>query len=183
MGTTYILLASQSIANNTTTTFTFSGIPNSYTDLHVLANIKGFTTSGDTNTPMNMRINGLTSSVYYAQGITWYNSAKIDRTLSGDTSVVMSNAIPTNQADSSIRSLHRLYYPRYSETNESRKIGWWDSSTMWNSNTASFSSHRSWIYDSANSTAISSITFFVTSTNTWFGSGSRFYLYGIDRNA
>lgn len=182
MGTTFALLASQTITNNTTTTFTWSGIPQDYTDLQVVANVKGYNNSANNQIPLAMRINGSSTAIYSQAGVLWSTAAKADIAFTTLTYVTLDASLATNQVDTAYRNLFRLYFPRYSETNASRKQGYFDGTSGYNS-TIQRNYHVSWIYDSANTSGISSITFLTYNSNNWFGNGSQFYLYGINRNA
>lgn len=171
MATTYTLIKGETLASNVTS-YSFTSIPSTYTDLFLRMNIR-LTTVGK-NEYVTLRLNNSTASEYsetrlYAQSASVYS----DRKSGYDRAYTLSYANGTTSTANSFSSTG-IYFPSYlSSTNKSFSVANVQLDGIAASNNT-VSSAELW----RNTSAISSITIQPEGSGS-LATNSTFYLYGI----
>jgi hypothetical protein len=171
MTKTYEPIANQTMNNNTTSTVTFSSIPQTYTDLVLVYKMW----SGNSNTgQVFIRLNGITTNIYDYGGFSLRNPNTVQsfgiyqladrRTSLYDGSWAITSSLPS-------MSIFNIF--NYSSSSRKKAISSQNITAF--SNDLYYSS-MSGLYRSNN--AVTSVSIFALSSAT-FASGSSFTLYGI----
>ena len=174
MPSTYKLIASNVLATTTLST-TFSSIPNTYTDLVVVGSGRS-NGAGAAIDAFNIRINGLSTSIYNIVGFRGDGSVTAASLQSGQTQMQFSQGLDAVNAPANTFSSFEMYFPNYLSSGNkavSAHTAQEDNATnayMW-AQAGSVST----------TSAITSITIYSGNTPnaTSFVAGSSFYLYGI----
>jgi hypothetical protein len=175
MPNTHIRIAEQ-VASSAQSSLTFSSIPQTYTDLLLLASVRTTTNNGGRDTWV-LTLNGVTGANYgYVYNINYeatnnaagYGGANYPNSRMGYASCA------ANDSDSTFFGVSKVYIPSYSQTGF-RKIVRFDSGTI--SHTATqFMLARS-AGRHSETAAITSITVYPNADN--FATGTTYTLYGI----
>lgn len=163
----YAFIAQQQLTNNSTTSVTFSNIPNTYADLYLVYRARSYNFS-DQNF-LSFRLNNITTANYYTRG--WSNN--FGGGVDGTTSAAL-GYVSGNSSSNSYFGSGDLYLTKY--TNTSFNKGWTGAGGHgWGTGT-----NQSYIQvytgELATTNAITSIEIY---SNQAMGSGSLFTLYGI----
>lgn len=165
MATTMSLIAKQTVGADGATSVTFSNIPQTFTDLKLVASMRS--TRAATNDTLTLQINStnITGRRLYGDG-------------SGAASDTTPQVLPpAANATANTFSNTEFYIPNYASTTQYKSVSIDD--TMENNATASYMDMIAGIY-SAN-TAVTSITLDLDNGN--FPEFSTFYLYGISNSS
>ena len=173
MANTYELIASTQLTS-TSTGFTFSSIPQTYTDLEFrLSSRSDF---ADTNSNVIVRLNGVSTQIYRNAQMSYYSSGlNYNTSFNGN----YFNNGPFNAGASltaNTYGMDRFYLPNYTSSTMFKAILGFTSITQSTGNGWAIHYHGS----SADTAAVTSITVAPYSNN--FISGSNFYLYGIKKS-
>lgn len=172
MANTYALIASNTLGTNTSTV-TFSSIPATYSDLVVKISCRS-TATGVNGALLQLRINGLSTSIYYwtyftglgfGSGSTSYGN--------GTTYFEMSSALASAGNGANIFGAHELHFSNYAGS--TNKILYATNGLMNNSATPYVGATVGYL---ANTGAITSLTFTDVAAGN-FVTSSTFDLYGI----
>ena len=172
MAVTYYSIASQVLLSNTAT-LTFSGIPNTYTDLILKVDAK--TDAGTIQDNLNLQFNGDTASNYTTMSISGSPgiTGSVQNNTAGTSATIYAGAEGSNTSGANTFGMCEVNMPNYTSTTKKLFRG---RAISCGSTTLSVMNQFGITYN--NTTAISSITIFRT-TGTTFLTGSRFDLYGI----
>ena len=168
MATTYELLSTINVTNGTTQTVTFSSIPQTHGDL-VLRFAARSNFASSTNGQITVLVNGSACTYTGFRG-----TALGKQALQSGTAMVVDYAVPTDLENTGIFGDAELYFPSYTETNDSKPFRW--SSALPGRNSVSYLVEAAGARGSI--AAITSISLSVPATYA-FISDSNFYLYGI----
>ncbi len=166
MAVTYVLIEAKTAVNSSISTYTFSGIPDTYTDLAMLVSCRN--ASGNYG-GYQVRINGQNSN----QGYQFFRGFLSQKQANYRTDMIDVAQLPITNTPNTVFSADSFYFPNYSTTVMSKSFTA-ESSNMYSTNDYSvrLSGATQWA-----TTKISSID--VTLDTDVFLSGSTFYLYGI----
>jgi hypothetical protein len=166
MAVTFVLIESKTAANSSISTYTFSSIPDTYTDLALFSSCR----SANSNYGgYQIRINGQNSN----QGYQFFRGYSGTKQANYRTDMIDVAQLPITNTANGVFSADQFYFPNYSTTVMSKSFTA-DSGNMYNTNDYSLrmSGATQWA-----TTKISSID--VTLDTDTFLSGSTFQLYGI----
>ena len=170
MATTYELIASSSLANNTTNTVTFSSIPQTYTDLKLVISARSDVT-GQQYANIVMQPNGATTNLSDKNLFTINGTSAGS---GGDNEMVIGQAATGDQT-ANVFGNSEAYIPNYTGSN-------YKSSSMdgVNENNATGAAVTMFAGLWQNTAAITSLDIkFLSGSGTNFKQYSTFYLYGI----
>ena len=111
MATTYELIASQTLGS-TASSVTFSSIPSTYDDLHLVVSARTNSTSGDGFLPLYVRFNSDSGSNYSYRTIQATGSTAASGNGSGETNLFLSY-VPGAVGTSNTFGSHSAYIPNY----------------------------------------------------------------------
>lgn len=170
MATAMELIAKHSLTTNTASV-TFSDIPSTYTDLHLVGSVR--TNQNNYAGNVRLRFNGATSDTNHSYRLLYTSENSV---LSTSNSYILISPVNGATSTSDTFSSFEAYLPNYAgSTNKSvSSIGFQEnnSSTQW----IVYVAAGLW----SNTAAVSSLTLAELSGNN-FVSGSNFYLYGITK--
>jgi len=175
MANTYVLISSSTPTG--VSTVTFSSIPQTYTDLVLMASVRSPAASGDN---LKMTING-SSSASYSTTLLWGygTSPGSNRTTTGGAHGAYILIPEINAANYTANTFSPLevYIPNYTITTN-KQISFFEVAENNSTSLSAIQAGAGYIQISA---AVTSIT--VTDYNSQnFVTGSSFYLYGIKKN-
>lgn len=149
-----------------TTSLTFSGIDQNYTDLILIASAKAVAAGDD----LGIRFNGDSSSIYSYVFLTGDGSSATRRVGGSQSGIICdyNGSVRTSEY-----TIHTINIPSYSSTINNKSV-----LIRANSSTGVDASVNLW----RSTAAITSMTFYLTTGNT-FSAGSTFSLYGIKSGA
>ena len=173
MATTYTLINSSTLTT-TTSSVTFSAIPNTYTDLKIVCSLR--TVGAVHYDILNINFNSDTGSNYQTS-LNLYNFAGAVGT-GGASSKTAMNIAYINGDSSTADTFGNLefYIPNYATTGQARSVS--VDAVEENNSTSNYLMWLATSYWTNTANAINSI-YFVTNSATSFKTGSTFYLYGI----
>lgn len=171
MAITYTGIA-KSVLTGSQATVTFSGIPQTYTDLVVLMSVRS--DSGSTFNTFAMQINGSSSAIYSFSNMEGYNGTSVFTGNGNAQTQGNAGWINGTGSASNIFTSTEIYFPSYTNTSNPKPFAI-TSCAETTSTTAFDVESLAGRFNSAN--AITSISFFLSGQN--IVSGSSFYLYGI----
>jgi hypothetical protein len=173
MAITYKQIASTTVSA-LTTTVTFSSIPSTFTDLHIVNSLRGQSNASTLNSIMYF--NGINGGVAYSQQNWFYHFGSAGSNISLTNSNIQEMYIPTNSSNvPNAYAAYSIYIGDYASAAPKNIIA----HGGFASNSSADSSFRV-IGGLWNSTdAITSISFNVTANN--FAVDSMFTLYGIKK--
>jgi hypothetical protein len=171
MATTYTLISSHSVGSSGASEVNFTSIPQTYTDLKVVASVRS--NRSFVNDSIELRPNGSTSS---RSGRVLQNDAGSSAGSTTTSSEVAYAALTGNTATSSVFSNVEIYCPNYRSSNYKSFSA--DGVTE-NNATSAYSSINAWLW--SNTAAITSLQF-LSATGNSFMQYSTFYLYGISNS-
>jgi hypothetical protein len=167
MATTYIQIASTILGNSTTSTVTFSNIPQTYTDLLIVAQTR--TTSNGDNGNLQLTLGGSSRRGRWAR----YNNA----TITGASTAGFAGSLITNVPSSGIFATSTFYLPNYTNSTTSKIVSTNNTALA----TTALLTFMNFIAGlSLQTSATTSLTFEDTNLNN-FAAGSLFQIYGITR--
>ena len=167
MPTTYTLISGTTLSSNQTN-FSFTSIPQTYTDLAVRMSLRGNT--GNQTAAFEMTINGVASG--YGYTILKNESGGISSTRgNADSRFYLNDAVPQQFTTANTFASYEIYFPNYTTT-ATKPLSYY--SVLENNSTVN--NYINLMAGLNTSTAaITSIQF----NNNTFITGSSFYLYGI----
>lgn len=170
MANTYTLISSYTVDASAPTSFSFTSIPQTYTDLKLVMSLRGSRTNHYSN--VWVLVNGSTSAIYDYK-IVYNNSGSALSTGATSDTAVGYWGVGSTATASTFSSLE-IYYPNYTSSNYKSSSG--DSVTENNSTDVLSEMHA----DLAKTTnPITSLTINGSGNNYTFAQYSTFYLYGI----
>ena len=170
MANTYTLIASSSAGSGGVTSFDFTSIPNTYTDLSLLFSVR--TNYGSTFDGCLLRINGDTSANYSSKNLRGSGSSATSASSSSATNLFV-GSIPGVNATASIFQNASIYFPNYAgSANKSLSVD----SVSENDNTTAYALMVAGLWSS--SSAITSLKLY-PEVGTVFVQYSSAYLYGV----
>ena len=174
MAVTYTLISSSTLGSSTSSV-TFSSIPNTYTDLALRITARSTRASASSN-GFTINLNGATSNYSYTELSQNGTTASSSRdTISGGNTYLYGGVIAASNLDANTFSTFEIYIPAYtSSQNKPVSI----TSVMENNASTPYEQHLvSGLYSST--TTISSVTLKSSDGGFNFAANSSFYLYGI----
>lgn len=158
--------------DSNTSTVTFNSIPNTYTDLILLASLRCSATDSQ---GVLCRLNSDTGNNYHYRSVYVGSGSAKGSYVSKNTSFVTFGSAQPGNGPSDVFSSHRLYIPRYANSSFYKSLVQ-ESASEWNSNASAYHdyTHGFW----RNTAAITTITLTIYNGSN-FLTGSSFYLYGI----
>ena len=166
MANTYTLISSTVLSSNQTN-FSFTSIPQTYTDLAVRMSLRGNT--GNQTAAFEMTINSVASG--YAYTILADNGGVISSQSSADSRFYVGDAVPQQFTTANTFASYEIYFPNYTVT-AAKQLSYY--SVLENNSTV----NQNLSIMAGLNTATAAITSIQFNNNT-FISGSSFYLYGI----
>ena len=173
MAVTYKLIAS-SVLGATATDVTFSSIPNTYTDLKLVASIRTDRTATNAEN-IRMQFNGDTGSVYSARILEGNGSAASSSSNSAQASILAGYG-DTDADTASTYGSFEMYIPNYLSTTTAKSVS--SDSVVENNATLGYNVLIAGLWNPATQAAITSIKLF-PQLGPNFKATSSFYLYGI----
>jgi hypothetical protein len=174
MATTMNLIAKQTVGSGGMNSFTFSNIPQTYTDLKIVWSARKIESGGSTN--VQMRFNGSTSS--YSQILLYGLGSGTPGSASDTSEIGFMYVTDASQTANAFASTD-IYIPNYASTSTYKSVSI-DNVTEQNATSATAALTAAlW---SSNS-AITSIYFQVGNGASNFAEFSTFYLYGISKSS
>jgi hypothetical protein len=171
MAATYTLISSQ-VLGSTATSVTFSSIPQTYTDLKLVASTRD-TTSGVIAANIVLTMNGDTTTNYSSTVLRGNGATTSNQSYSTNNSFQINNASAGSASTANTFGNNEFYFPNYTTTGAKQNLfiggGENNAATAWIGITASL--YRG-------TAAITSITY-TLDTSLVMAVGSSFYLYGI----
>jgi len=172
MALTNKIIEAKTLDSNTSTV-TFSLIPDTYTDLVLLASLRCSATDSQ---GVLCRLNSDTGNNYHFRSVyVGSGSAKGSYTSRNASSVTFGSAQNTN-APSNTFSSHRLYIPRYTSSFYKSLVQ--ESVSEHNTNASAYHDYTNGFW--RNTAVITTIAFTIYNGSN-FLAGSTFYLYGINK--
>ena len=169
MPSTYTLISSN-VLSSSAASVTFSAIPGTYTDLVLRSSIR--TDKASLNAEFNLRVNGLTTSIYSNTFLTG-NGATAGTNRNAATTRLVSLLATSATATSNTFTSQEIYIPSYTASqNKPLSVFGTDEN---NATTAEMQSLAGLI---ATTAAITEIQVY-NNTTVQFVAGSSFYLYGL----
>jgi hypothetical protein len=172
MPATYTLIASNTLANSTTSAVSFSAIPSTYTDLVVRYSARS-TDTGSGGQSMVFQLNGSSTSDYSMTLLRATASTASSVRYSADTRFYSYVTINADGTTANTFSSGELYVPNYAGSANKAASHY---GVMENNNSTTWYMDAS-AFLRSNTAAITQITLSVSGYN--FKSGSSFFLYGI----
>lgn len=170
MANTYTLISSN-VLSSSAASVTFSAIPATYTDLVIRASLR--TDAAAAQQICSIRLNSDTSTNYSQNAINGSGSSSYANIYSNSVYFLTGHADAAT-ATSNTFSSFEMYVPSYT-ANQNKPSSIFN--VQENNTTAAYMQAYANLY--RQTTAISSISFFIDSAGANFVSGSSFYLYGI----
>jgi len=177
MPATYTLIASNTLSSSAASV-TFSAIPATYTDL-VLRFTARSNASGATDTLGDIRINGVTSTLY-SNTTVYGDGASAASYRSSAQTYTQCFTVSGAGATSNTFGTVEIYFPNYTSTTQNKAFSAFSAaeSNTTTANTWYWNGATAGLYrDSAN--AISELNVALRASAASFVSGSSFFLYGI----
>jgi hypothetical protein len=167
MTSTYQAISSQTVSGTSTTSITFSSIPQTYTDLRIVVN----TGYSFTDTLMFLELNGSSSSIYSGNDLNGTGSAVNTGNFNNGTYFSNAGWYPY-PSDATIPGLATYDINNYSDTNQFKSV------LMRLNQANTLTSGRIGLFRSTS--AVTSLRFFFGAYGSpYFTAGSTFTLYGI----
>ena len=172
-GPTYTLIKGETIAS-AATSYTFTAIPSTYTDLVLRCSTRG--SQAGTLTNLNIQINGDTGNTYSRTRIYGYNSTATSNRDSNAASFIDVSFFNLDGTTANTFTNTEIYLPNYtSSTNKP-----FSAAAAMENNSATLASIGANANLWSNTAAITSLSIQNNGGN--FVSGSSFYLYGISKS-
>jgi hypothetical protein len=179
MPSTYELIKGETLASSAAS-FTFTAIPNTYTDLVIRYSIRGDATYETSNVDsMALRINGSTVAEYSNRAVRGSGSttSSLSRsTANGDTAARIYGGVNKNSSASDTFSSGEIYVPNYL-ISQNKPISV-DTATEINSSTGNMIAANALLWQNTGAVTSLEVTY-VSNASSNFVAGSSFYLYGI----
>jgi hypothetical protein len=174
MPTTYELIGGTTVSGTSTTSVTFSSIPQTFRDLVVIASIRSSAGSGDN---LKVRFNGNSSSIYSTTLLGAGGTTKFsNRTTTGGAHggyILIPDTNAANHTANTFSSLE-LYVPNYT-TASNKQVGW---TQVYENNSSTLNLLQGGAGLSQLESTITSVTI-EDYNSVYYMPNSSFYLYGI----
>ena len=173
MALTYTAIATTAVTSGGAATIEFTSIPATYTDLVVLASLRG--TVSATNDDFLLKINNDGTTSRYTTRSLSGNGATASSATSGYTDFAYLGVCDAATATASTFSNHQIYIPNYAGSNQKSYSA---DTVQENNNATAFASLHAGLYNQT--TAITSLVFLTATGN--FAQYSTATLYGIKKD-
>lgn len=173
MANTYKLIA-KSILSSGTSNVSFSSIPATYTDLHLLITART-NYAVDNQDPIKITING-NSSAYYDAAIYDYQAGSMYATVNTANAHFLSFSSQTQNNPSNYFALIDIYFPNYSSTSYGKVAQSYFATNNTNLSNVFILGSQAFYHNTTSAISTISLT---PQNGTNFVTNSSFYLYGI----